>query len=355
MMSGTSLDGVDAALVETDGVVARPLRSAFLPYSAAEQSVLRGALGLWPGEEGAAALAEASAVVEGRHAALAATFPEADLVGFHGQTLAHAPAAWRTHQLGDGAALARRLGRPVVWDFRTADVLSGGEGAPLVPVYHFAVAQAAGATGPLAILNLGGVGNVTWIDPNAAGPEAPGALLAFDTGPGNALMNDLVAARLNRPFDAEGALAGAGRVAEPLVARALSDPYFARPAPKSLDRDAFQGWLDWLAPLSTEDALATLAAITVESVVAARAQMPEPPETWWVAGGGRQNRTVMAGLAARANRPVLPIEGVGRDGDMLEAEAFAHLAVRVLRGHPTSFPKTTGARLPVSGGRISQP
>jgi anhydro-N-acetylmuramic acid kinase len=353
LMSGTSMDGVDAAVVETDGVeIAGFGPSGFRPYAAEERAVLRAALGKWPGEPG---VVEAEALVRTAHAAAIAGFGDVAVVGFHGQTLAHEPRGRGTHQAGRGDWLARETGRTVVWDFRTADVASGGEGAPLVPFFHFALARMIGATAPVAFLNLGGVGNVTWIDPRAAAPEAPGALVAFDTGPGNALIDDFLAVRLGRAYDADGAVAAAGRVDEAVLAGLAGYPYLERTPPKSLDRQEFHGFIDRVAHLATEDGAATLAALTVACVAEAARHFPEPATRWLVCGGGRRNRTLMAMLAARSNAPVEPVEAVGLDGDMLEAQAFAYLAVRVLNGLPTSAPGTTGVRLPVSGGRVSRP
>lgn len=353
LMSGTSMDGVDAAVLETDGETIQGFGpSAFHAYAPAERALLRGALGCWPEDAG---LAPVEALVRAAHAAAIAGFAGLDLVGFHGQTLAHDPAGRGTHQIGRGDLLARSAGVPVVWDFRTADVASGGEGAPLVPFFHFACARWIGAEAPVAFLNLGGVGNVTWVDPRAAAAEAPGALVAFDTGPGNALIDDFLAARRGQAFDEGGAVAAAGRVSAPVLADLSAHRYLLRPPPKSLDRNDFHGYLDRVAALSTEDGAATLAALTVACVAEAARHFPEPPERWLVCGGGRHNATILRMLAVRSNAPVEPVEVVGLDGDMLEAQAFAYLAVRVLRGLPTSAPATTGARLPVSGGRISRP
>ena len=191
---------------------------------------------------------------------------------------------------------------PVVWDFRTADVASGGEGAPLVPFFHFACARRFGAAAPLAFLNLGGVGNVTWVDPRAASPEAEGALVAFDTGPGNALLDDFLRLRRGEAFDADGAVAAAGRVHDDVLAGVADHPYIGRKPPKSLDRQDFHDFLDRVSGLSTEDGAATLAALTVACVAEAARHFPEPPERWLVCGGGRRNRTVMAMLAARTER-----------------------------------------------------
>ncbi len=353
LMSGTSMDGVDAAVVETDGVeIAGFGPSAFRAYGEGERAILRDALGRWPGDAG---LDTVEALVRDAHASAVAGFSGADVVGFHGQTLAHEPRGRGTHQIGRGDLLARSVGVPVVWDFRTADVASGGEGAPLVPFFHFALARRIGATAPVAFLNLGGVGNVTWVDPRAAAPEAPGALVAFDTGPGNALIDDFLGQRLGRAFDTDGAVAAVGKVREEALAGLAAHPYLERLPPKSLDRQDFHAFLDRVAPLSTEDGAATLAALTVACVAEAARHFPEPATRWLICGGGRKNRTLMTMLAARSNAPVEPVEAVGLDGDMLEAQAFAYLAVRVLRGLPTSAPGTTGVRLPVSGGRISRP
>ncbi len=353
LMSGTSMDGVDAAVLETDGEAILGFGpSAFLPFSAGERGVLRSGLGLWPE---APEVTEIEALSRAAHARAVAGFAGVDLVGYHGQTLAHDPKGRGTHQAGRGDLLAVEAGVPVVWDFRAADVASGGEGAPLVPFFHFACARFIGAEAPLAFLNLGGVGNVTWVDPQAETPEAENALIAFDTGPGNALIDDFLSQRTGAAFDAEGAVAGRGAVDPSVLAELASHPYLARKPPKSLDRQDFHGFLDRVAHLSTEDGAATLAALTAACVAEAARHFPEAPERWLVCGGGRRNRTIMAMISRRTNAPVDPVELVGLDGDMLEAQAFAFLAARVERGLPTSSPSTTGARLPVSGGRISRP
>ncbi|VDC31760.1 anhydro-N-acetylmuramic acid kinase [Pseudogemmobacter humi] len=351
-MSGTSLDGVDAAMVLTDGhQVLEFGPHAYRPYSPAEQAVLRAALGRWPGE-GVEAAAE---VVETAHAELLARFEGAQIVGFHGQTLAHEPGGRGTHQAGNGGLLADVLGLPVVWDFRTADVTLGGQGAPLAPFYHFALAKKIGATRPLAFLNLGGVGNLTWIDPTQPGPEAEGALLAFDTGPANAPLNDLIRARTGRDCDEGGEVAAKGRVKKPLLDRFLSHPYFLKIPPKSLDRDAFAELVQAAKKLDTASAAATLTAAAVSAVVKGAEHFPRPVSRLLVTGGGRHNPVMMKGLARRLSCPVEPVEAVGLNGDMLEAQAFAFLAVRVAKGLPTSCRTTTGVAANVGGGQISRP
>ncbi len=351
-MSGTSLDGVDAALVQTDGERILGFgRTGYRPYSQGEAATIRAALGHWPDEDGVAA---ATAVVEAAHLAVLKGFEGADLIGFHGQTLAHEPRGRGTHQAGDGARLADTLGLPVAWDFRTGDVAAGGQGAPLAPFYHHACARHIGATAPLVFLNLGGVGNVTWTDPRMDAPEAPGAVLAFDTGPANAPINDLMLARRGLARDDGGALAAQGRVNETIVSTFLDDPYVAAPPPKSLDRQ-FPDLLDAVAALSDEDATATVLAAAVACVARAFDHFPSAPDRVLVTGGGRHNATFMAALARALPCPVVPVEAAGLDGDMLEAQAFAYLAVRVARGLPLSAPGTTGVALPVTGGRISRP
>jgi anhydro-N-acetylmuramic acid kinase len=347
-----------------------------LPYRTADIAHLSAVAADWtryrpPASEAlAAGLAAAEAEVLRVHAeAVARTLADAAIgpmpavVGFHGQTVAHAPngapdGGW-TWQLGCGAALARVLNRPVVWDFRTADMGQGGQGAPLVPFFHFALARRIGAggknPGPLAFLNIGGVANVTWVDPTKAAPEEEGALVAFDTGPGNALVNDWMQARTGAPMDADGQAAAAGRVHGERLASNSARAYLDRRPPKSLDRNDFRAVLAAMRGLSPEDGAATLTAFTADCVAESVRHMPIPPARWLVCGGGRLNATMMGMLAERLDAPVAPVEAAGLDGDMLEAQAFAYLAVRVLRGLPTSAPATTGCRVPVSGGRVDYP
>lgn len=350
-MSGTSLDGVDAAVVETDGAQIYAFGpTAYRAYTDSEQEVLRAALGKWPGDPD---LDAAQALVEDAHHAVLSQFDDVELVGFHGQTLAHEPDGRGTHQLGDGAALAERLGRPVVWDFRSADVRLGGQGAPLAPFFHFACAKWIGATEPIAFLNLGGVGNLTWIDPTKAKPEDDGALLAFDTGPANAPINDLVHKRLGLAYDKGGQLAAKGTVADGALELFLDEPYFLKMPPKSLDRDAFADMLDLVRELDDADAAATMTAMAAAAVMRGMEHCPQPPARLLVTGGGRHNPVMMQMLRAGLDCPVDPVESVGLDGDMLEAQAFAFLAVRVALGLPTSCPTTTGVRAAVGGGILS--
>jgi anhydro-N-acetylmuramic acid kinase len=351
-MSGTSLDGVDAALIDTDGETIFGFgASRYRPYSAEEQAVLSAALGRWQGDD----LDAAERVVMRAHVEALSGLDGAELVGFHGQTLAHEPQGRGTHQLGDGAALAEALGLPVVWDFRSADVGLGGQGAPLAPFFHFACARHIGAEAPVAFLNLGGVGNLTWVDPGARRPEDDGALLAFDTGPANAPINDLMMARRGLPCDEGGRLARGGTVADGALEMFLDEPYFLKMPPKSLDRDAFEGMIGLVGELSDADAAATLTAMSAAGVLRGMEHCPEPPARLLVTGGGRHNPVMMDMLRAALDCEVAPVEDVGLDGDMLEAQAFGYLAVRVARGLPTSCASTTGVRAAVSGGTLSTP
>lgn len=352
-MSGTSLDGVDAAMLRSDGQsIVEFGPHAYRPYSEAERATIRAAFGKWPDEDGVSAAAE---VVETAHAELLARFSGFDMIGFHGQTLAHDPANRRTHQAGNGALLAEVIGKPVVWDFRSSDVELGGQGAPLAPFFHFACAKFIEATEPLAILNLGGVGNITWIDPSQRAPESDGALLAFDTGPANAPINDLMRNRLDLDCDEAGALAAQGRVDEGLVTAFLAQPYFLKIPPKSLDRNDFERFIKKTHKLSNADAAATLTAIAAACVAESAAHFPKPVSRVLVTGGGRHNATMMRELSLRMGCHVAPIEEVGLNGDMLEAQAFAYLAARVASGLPTSCASTTGVAAAIGGGQISRP
>ena len=351
-MSGTSMDGVDAALLQTDGERIFAFgESGFRAYTEGERATIARALGQSTGPDCDAA----AKVVERAHVELLGPFSSADVVGFHGQTVLHRPEAAETVQLGNGQALAEALGCPVVWDFRTADVQMGGQGAPLASFYHFALAKYLRFRRPVAFLNIGGVANLTWLDPTAPRPETSGACLAFDTGPGNALMDDLCASRLGVPYDKDGALTRAGTVDEPILASMLTARYFAKVPPKSLDRNHFSDWSSKVSGLTDADAVATLAAGTAGAIAQGLVHCPQPASRILVTGGGRRNPGLLEMIAALADCPVEPVEAHGLDGDMLEAQAFAFLAVRVRRGLPTSAPGTTGVRAPIGGGQISIP
>lgn len=351
-MSGTSLDGVDVAVIDTDGHDIMGFgTSGYREYTADERKVIAAGFGKWSGAE----VQAATQVIEAAHLEVLRDFTDVDVIGFHGQTLAHAPRQQGTLQVGDGAALADALATPVVWDFRSADVELGGEGAPLAPFFHHACARYAGLTGPVAFLNLGGVGNLTWVDPAIAQPHADGALLAFDTGPANAPINDLMQSRLGLAYDKGGAVASKGTVETGALELFLAEPYFARMPPKSLDRNDFAEMVALVGELSDADAAATLTAMCAAGVAEAMEHCPRLPDRVLVTGGGRHNPVLMEMLAVSLDCPVAPIEDIGLDGDMLEAQAFGYLAVRVARGLPTSCSSTTGVRAAVGGGTVSMP
>jgi anhydro-N-acetylmuramic acid kinase len=347
LMSGTSLDGVDAALLETDGEhVVRPGRALTLPYPDSLRAALRDLLDRAPGlaADDAALLETERAMTLHHVAAVRALGEAAELIGFHGQTILHRPQARRTWQIGDAALLARELGVPVAFDFRSADVAAGGQGAPLVPVYHAALAE--GLERPLGVLNIGGVANMTFVG-------ADGFLAACDTGPGNALLDDYCTSVTGEAMDRDGRLAASGVADAAVLARLMADPYFARPAPKSLDRQDFSHARGLVAGLAPGDAAATLAAFTARAALSVA--WPERLTRILVTGGGRHNPAIMAALRAEAGCPVAPVEAVGWDGDGLEAQCFGYLAVRVVRGLPLSFPGTTGVPEPMAGGQVARP
>lgn len=360
LMSGTSFDGVDVALLETDGErITRFGPSGGRSYSEAERAILRQALQeartMTDRTARPGVLAEAERIVTDAHAAAVAAFlrdngiapASIDVIGFHGQTVLHRPASSLTVQIGDGPQLARRLGIPVVYDLRAADMAAGGQGAPFVPVYHRALADYLGLPRPVVIINIGGVSNVTWIG-------ADGELLAFDTGPGNALLDDLVAARTGQRFDEDGWLAARGTVNQELLRDFRSLPYFSKKTPKSLDRHDFDEVFQSVLSLATEDAAATLTACTAEAIACAIPHFPAAPVRWIVAGGGARNPSIMKALAARLDAPVVTAEDAGLRSDAVEAQAFAYLAVRSLKGLPLTFPGTTGVAHPLSGGVLAQ-
>jgi anhydro-N-acetylmuramic acid kinase len=360
LMSGTSLDGVDAALISTDGERVGELGpTAYRSYTDAERRVLIDALAaarnLSDRTARPPAIVEAETLVTLAHADVVEDLLATHsidrgcvaVVAFHGQTIVHRPEHHLTVQIGDGRALAARIGIPVVYDFRAADVAAGGEGAPLVPAFHRALVSKLGRKHPIAVLNLGGVGNITFIDHD-------NELIACDTGPGNALIDDFVRMRRGEPFDRDGALAAQGKVDVRLIEAVLERAYFDRAPPKSLDRDAFAD-LD-LTRFSVCDGAATLTALTAACVARVVAHFPSPPAHWIVAGGGAHNRTLMKMLSERlAPASIETADMVGWSSDALEAQAFAYLAVRALKGLPITFPRTTGAPHPMTGGLIAEP
>jgi anhydro-N-acetylmuramic acid kinase len=271
------------------------------------------------------------------------------VIGFHGQTLLHRPERGLTIQIGDGQALAARLGIPVIYDFRAADIAAGGQGAPLAPIYHSALARHLGGAQPVAVLNVGGVANVTYID----GDD----LIACDTGPGNALLDDFLRLRTGHPLDTDGRMGEAGTAQEDMIERLLQHPFFSAPPPKSLDRNEFRGWVgEAFDGTGVADGAATLTALTAASVARIVPHLPRSPATWIVAGGGARNPTLMRMLTERlAPAHVAIAHAAGWSSDSLEAQAFAYLAVRSLRGLPITFPGTTGVPRPLTGGVLAKP
>lgn len=350
VISGTSMDGIDVALVETDGEEGlRTGPGRTYPYP---EALRRGLLALAadPARAEAGELAAEDAAVGDAHASAVEAFLRdhaidaagISLVGLHGQTILHRPERRFTRQLGPGARVAARLGIDTIDRFRHADVAAGGQGAPFAPLFHRALA--ASLPRPLMVLNLGGVGNVTFIDDEAT--------IAFDTGPASALLDDWVARHTGAAYDEDGAVAASGRVDEGILAELMRHPYFALPAPKSLDRNDFHARARAVEGLSLADGAATLAAFTVESVAASLAHVPRAPARWIVCGGGRRNGFFMRELARRLAVPVEPAEAAGWDGDFIEAQCFGYLAVRSLRGLPLSLPSTTGVPHPMAGGEL---
>ena len=348
VISGTSMDGIDVALLRSDGEArVEPGPAQTFPYPDAVARRLRAVVASQ--SQAKAPQLELEQDLTDAHVAAVEAFLDrfavpretVALVGLHGQTVLHRPKARLTRQLCDGARAAAALRIDVVCDFRSADVAAGGEGAPLAPVYH--AAMTAGLERPLIVLNWGGVGNVTWLG-------RANEIVAFDTGPANALIDDFVAQRRGVAFDADGRLAASGRVDAAVLTAMMGDPYFDRPPPKSLDRNHFASAAAAVAALSDADGAATLAAFTVEATVAALRQVSEAPKRWLVGGGGRRNAVLMQSLAERLGVPVEPVEAIGFDGDAIEAQCFAYLAIRARRGLPLSFPTTTGVPRPMTGG-----
>ena len=370
LMSGTSMDGIDVAMIHTDGerlVKAGP--TLFMRYDVSFRRQIEAGLkaaktivdrsdrpGHLSALEHAITERHASAVhqlIDGLSASEREIWGKPDVIGFHGQTVLHRPAAGVTVQLGGGAWLAEATGIPVVYDMRANDMRHGGQGAPLIPVYHAALAHGlpdrVPERWPVAFVNIGGISNITVV------PEE-GDPIAFDCGPGNALIDQWVQREGGVPFDEDGRIASEGGVDRAVLRRYLDKPFFTRKGPKSLDRLDFT--LDEIEALDLADGARTLAAVSAHSIYASVNLLPERPRLWIVAGGGRKNPHTLSDLRelVRADdAEVLTSEDFGMAGDFLEAEAWAYLAVRALRGLPLTFPTTTGCSEPVSGGVIVRP
>ncbi len=357
LMSGTSIDGIDVALIDTDGedIVERG-PSATYPYDETFRAELRTSLheakSIVRRSDRPGGLAGVEQRLTALHAEAVERFCTANaidrasirVIGFHGQTVLHWPAAGLTVQLGDGARLAALTGIDVVHDLRGADVAAGGQGAPLVPVYHRAVVSRLPQR-PLAFVNIGGVANVTWIGRR-------NELLAFDTGPGSAMIDDWMRTKAGETCDLDGKLAASGRAHDDYVAEYMRHSHFGAAPPKSLDRNAFA--VELIDELSLADGAATLTAFTAAAIARAREHMPAEPQLWIVAGGGRKNKTLMSMIAGKVENAVVPAEGVGLDGDSLEAEAWAYLAARSLLRLPITFPSTTGVPKAVTAGVLAR-
>jgi anhydro-N-acetylmuramic acid kinase len=352
LMSGTSMDGIDAALIDTDGegiVIPRGFLS--IPYDPEFVQRLKDAAAhaLELHAPGPDALIDAvAAELTGLHAiavhrllaATGTTREDVAIIGFHGHTVAHRPDRRWTWQIGDGALLRAATRIPVAFDFRSADVAAGGQGAPLAPGYHRA--RSVGLGRPLGVLNLGGVGNLTWFAGDQWG--------SFDTGPANALIDDWIATHSDRRYDKGGAIAAAGSVHDDVLTGMLDLPWFDAPPPKSLDRADFSGQA--ARGLSLADGASTLTAFSAETIRLALGHVPRLARLL-VTGGGRHNATLMAMIEDRTGVPTEAVEAVGWNGDALEAEAFAWLAVRTAAGKAISWPETTGVPAAMTGGRLA--
>jgi anhydro-N-acetylmuramic acid kinase len=352
-MSGTSLDGVDAAILETNGRdIAIPGPDLTAPYDKETRAMLKWALDaareLPPDVPEPQFIRDAERQLTELHAeAVKALLVKSGLkpadialIGFHGQTILHRPDQQFTWQIGDGALLARETGIDVINDFRSADVKAGGQGAPLMPLYHAALARKSGRSLPLVLVNIGGVANVTYI--------ADDAVLAFDTGPGNAPIDDWMQRHSGKPVDTGGAFAAMGKVEFGVLGKMLANPWFDKPPPKSLDRMDFS--IEPVQFLPPTDGAATLTAFVAASIARAREHFPKEPGAWIITGGGRHNKTLMRVLKSRVKAPVLSAEEANWDGDSMEAEGLAYLAMRSKLGLPLSLPTTTGVPKPITGG-----
>ncbi|KQS98236.1 MULTISPECIES: anhydro-N-acetylmuramic acid kinase [unclassified Rhizobium] len=366
LMSGTSMDGIDVALLRTDGcerVERGP--SLGIGYEAAFRGRLKQALeaarSIKAREERPGNLAAVEQELTLRHADAIRIFlsknniqPQyVDVIGFHGQTVLHRPDEALTVQLGDGALLARETGIAVIHDMRANDMVFGGQGAPLIPAYHAALAaglpaETRGAR-PVVFVNIGGISNLTFVGTD-------GAIVAYDSGPGNTLIDQWVEEHAGIPYDQGGTIASEGRVLSGLAERYLANPFFNAAKRRSLDRNDFAPPRGGEASL--EDGARTLAYVTAAAIFKSSHHLPARPGTYIVCGGGRLNRIIMEDLVGQV-RPddavVLTAEQAGLDGDAMEAEAWAYLAVRALAGLPLTFPATTGVRQPVTGGVFNSP
>jgi anhydro-N-acetylmuramic acid kinase len=362
LMSGTSMDGIDVAMIETDGMtIVHRLEAREYAYPASFRRLLGLALqdakALTDRKARPGILKDVEAELTERHAQAVKQFmadidgeaSSVDLVGFHGQTVLHRPEQGLTVQIGDGQGLADALQIPVVYDLRANDMIHGGQGAPLVPIYHAALAASLAGSEPVAFVNVGGISNVTFVSET----QDP---VAFDTGPGNALIDQWVQQHAGIPYDDGGRIASEGAVDEEIVARCLAMPFFAKGPPKSLDRNDFSPEI--VAGLELSDGARTLAAITAHSIFVSAKHTLQEPKVWIMCGGGRKNAIILSDLdklAQKKGARVIVAEEASFDGGAMEAEAWAYLAVRSLKGLPITFPQTTGVKMPVTGGVLAKP
>ena len=352
-MSGTSMDGVDIAEIRTDGQrIFEFGGTASKSFSSEESKILHGARGKWPGKSG---VKQATRIVEETHLTLLKAVPRNAIVGFHGQTLAHDPGNQKTHQAGDGQYLADGLGKTVVWDFRTEDMVNGGQGAPLAPFYHFALAKFLGLTKVCAFINIGGITNISIIDSQKEEPDEEGALSAFDIGPGNSLIDRFCQEHRNLPFDRDGKIASEGQADQNLVNEFLAHDFFKLQGPRSFDIHDFYFLLKKVEHLSFEDGVATLTECTAQSLASVLVKIKPKPCNIVLCGGGTNNSYLVARLTELTAMDIRSAKDWGLEPQYLEAQAFGFLAARVLRQMSTSAPGTTGCQFPSGGGRISYP
>jgi len=361
LMSGTSLDGVDAAIIKTDGnQITRFGKACHISYTVEQREQLQEAFAHAKRENNPNVRSNSILIAEGviNRLHLDAINEiisinqlqknDIEVIGFHGQTLLHKPEKGWSWQIGDGSELAENTGIKVVNDFRRFDVENGGQGAPLVPIFHRALLPNDETDFPIALLNIGGVANLTWFN-----GRDPNDMVAFDTGPGNALLDDWIRKHSDLPYDKDGEISSKGNVQEILVNDLMNHDYFKEMPPKSLDRDAFD--VSSLSMLSVEDGAATLIAFTVNAIKMAEVMCPDFVKKWYVCGGGAHNPTMMQMLSDELYGDVESISSIGFDGDYVEAEAFAYLAVRKLYNLPITFPGTTGINEPSTGGKVHMP
>lgn len=341
-MSGTSLDGVDAAVVTTNGQnYLETLDFISVPYPEKVKQAVRAAFGKTKPDE---TTREAERLVTDVYSTIAkqlVKMHDIELIGLHGQSITHIPEKQFTWQLGDGDRLSLEANCPVVYNFRKADMEAGGQGAPFIPVYHQVLAERV-PEDVVVILNIGGVSNLTYID------KTTDTLIGFDTGTGNAMIDDWVTSRTDMLCDEDGVMASIGKIDQARVDIWLKNPFFAQDYPKSLDRNPFAEVS--VADMGTSDGVATLTSFTARGIAKNLELLPKQPEKVYVCGGGRHNPTMMAMISEASGLEVLDIGELGVNGDAVEAEGFAYMAVRSLKKLPISFPSTTGCIEPMTGG-----